>query len=239
MRSRFQSLSIDGPRSVWLCKTVVRIAVAAVAAVPWAPFIEPNANARTTQPIDGPSTALAYTWQAGAKGDWQSPASWTPMREQPAKTDMLLFNTGGSITVSNVASETVGQLSVVQGTSVNLQSVTAINLQISGGDGPDLVVGATSTLNLNGANPIEVGLLIGATGVINGAMTFSSTGAASHRLTAIDGGAIIFNDGAEFTAGQGFVGNPFGGTNLSSVVFDSGASYVCIAGGNPFGAPET
>jgi hypothetical protein len=47
---------------------------------------------------------------------------------------------------------------------------------------------------------------------------------------------LRFNPGSVFKAGTGFSGNPFGTANLNSVVFDSGAVYVAMAGGNPFGA---
>jgi hypothetical protein len=53
-----------------------------------------------------------------------------------------------------------------------------------------------------------------------------------------DAGAISFNNGSVFTAGSGLTGNPFGTTNLNSVIFESGSRYISISGGDPFGAPE-
>src|SRR5262249_18742439 len=123
-------------------------------------------------------------------------------------------------------------------TTVNLQSSTPIDLTISGGDGDDLLVASTSALNFNGSNAVTCDLVTGATAKIAGTMTFSSTTSANHRLTAVDAAAVHFGNGAVFTAANGFVGNPFGTANLNSVIFDSGSTYVCTTGGDPFGAPE-
>ena len=64
-------------------------------------------------------------------------------------------------------------------------------------------------------------------------MTFTQGG---HRLLASDAGGINFLSEAAFKAGSGFSGNPFGTANLQSVIFQAGATYIAMAGGNPFGA---
>ena len=182
-------------------------------------------------------TASVYNWQAG-EGDWQSPSSWWPARTMPAANDILVFNIGGTTTATNVPTQTIGQLMVSGNTTVDLQSSASVALNIAGGDGDDLTIERDSALNFTGANAIAANLATGATASISGSMTFSSSGAAAHRLTAVDIGAITFDRPAVFTADMGFTGNPFGTSELNSVIFVGGSSYVCKAGGDPFGAAE-
>ncbi len=184
------------------------------------------------------STVSVYTWQQSTTGDWQSPSNWTPARTTPASSDVLVFNFGGTTTVTNVPTEAIGQLIVSGDTTVNLQSAQAIVLTIGGAEGGDLIVDPNSALNFNAVNAITINLANGATAHINGLMTFSSPGATAHRLTAVDAAAVIFGDGGVFAAGTGFTGSPFGTTNLNSVVFDFGSTYVSVGGDDPFGAAE-
>jgi DNA/RNA endonuclease G (NUC1) len=173
-----------------------------------------------------------YTWNQTGTAAWTTSTNWTPTRTTPAADDVLVFNNGATTTVTGVPTQTIGQLSVSGNTTVNLQSAAAVTLTISGG-GTGLSVAAGSALNCNAANAIIITLPSGTTGNISGAMTFSS---AAHRLLGAAASAITFNNGATFTAGTGFTGNPFGTTNNSSVVFSSGSTYVFLAGANPFGA---
>ena len=184
------------------------------------------------------TTAAVYTWQQNATADWQSPTSWMPARIRPTSSDILEFNQGGTTQPTNVPTESIGQLIIAGNTIVNLQSATSIVLTIAGGDGDDLTVERNSALNFNGSNAITASLASGATAAINGSMVFSSSSTTAHRLIASDAEAITFGAGAVFTAGSGFTGNPFGTTNLNSVIFDSGSTYISIAGGDPFGATE-
>jgi hypothetical protein len=184
------------------------------------------------------TTATVYAWQQNATADWQSPTSWMPARISPASSDILEFNQGGTTTPTNVPTESIGQLIISGNTIVNLQSATAIILTIVGGDGDDLTVERNSALDFNGSNAITASLGSGASAAINGSMMFLSSSISAHRLIANDSGAITFGDGAVFTAGLGFTGNPFGTTGLNSVIFDSGSTYISIAGADPFGATE-
>jgi hypothetical protein len=185
-----------------------------------------------------PAVPTVYTWQQSGGGDWQSPNSWTPPREEPASSDLLVFNIGGTTTAANVPTQTIGRLTVSGNTTVNLQSLATIVLTIAGGDGDDLTVEHNSALNFNGANAIAASLLPGATANVNGSMTFSSSGSTAHRITAVDANAVTFNSGSVFTAGPGFSGHPFGTSNSNSIVFADGSTYVCISGDDPFGTKE-
>ena len=179
-----------------------------------------------------------YTWQQTTTGDWQAPENWAPARTSPAPNDVLLFNTATVTTVTNVPTQTIGQLIVSGNMTVNLQSAGPVVLTIAGGDGADLTVAPNSALNFNGDNPIVCNLAIGTTGSISGFVRFSSSSSAAHRLTAVDASSLTFNNGGVFVTENGFMGNPFGTTNLNSITFDSGSVYVCMAGGDPFGATE-
>jgi len=195
-------------------------------------------NYLVTAPGIGDATTTVsvttYTW-SGSNGDWTVAGNWTPTRTAPATTDVLQFNDGNAWTITNVPAQTIGQLAVTNNTTINLQNAATATLAISGLAGTDLSVGAGSNLNFDGTFALSLALATGATGVVDGAMTFTN---AAHRLTSADASGITFTNGSSFTAGTGFAGNSFGTTSLNSVVFSAGATYNQAVGSNPFGATQ-
>ena len=185
--------------------------------------------------VDVTLVGSTYTWNQTASGDYQVAANWTPNRTGPLATDILVFSNAATTTVTNVPTQTIGQLSVSGSTNVTLQAAASNTLTIAGDTGTDLSVAAGSQLNVNTATALTINLLTGTTGSISGSMTLS---AGAHRLTAVDANGITFGSGATFTEGTAFSGNPFGTTNLNSVVFASGSTFVFIAGSSPFGAGQ-
>jgi hypothetical protein len=185
-------------------------------------------NATTTVSI------TTYTW-SGGNGDWTVAANWTPTRTAPATTDILQFNDGNAWTITNVPAQTIGQLSVSNNTTINLQSPAAATLAVGGLTGTDLAIGAGSQLNFDGTFALSLALATGATGTVDGSMMFTN---AAHRLTSADASGITFTTGSSFTAGTGFVGNSFGTASLNSVIFNSGSTYNQAVGSNPFGAGQ-
>ncbi|MCX7832615.1 MAG: T9SS type A sorting domain-containing protein [Ignavibacteria bacterium] len=185
--------------------------------------------------INGSSISQnTYTWNAIGTASWTTATNWTPSRNNPSPSDILQFNNGGTVTVTNVPTQTIGKLLVTNSTIVNLQSGAANNiLTITGGNETDLIVDAGSQLNINGTDSLTISLSTGTTGLVSGNMTFSN---AAHRLTAVDANAITFQGGSTFTAETNFSGNAFGTTNLNSVVFANGSVYINKSGANPFGA---
>ncbi|OLE52713.1 MAG: hypothetical protein AUG51_16835 [Acidobacteria bacterium 13_1_20CM_3_53_8] len=182
------------------------------------------------------SAQTTYTWNQTGTAAWTTSTNWTPTRTTPAVDDVLVFNNGATTIVTAVPTQTIGQLSVSGNTNVTLQTGAAGNtLTIAGGTGTDLSVAAGSQLNVNTANALIINVATGATGSISGSMTLS---AGAHRLTAVDASGITFQSGATFTEGTSFSGNPFGTTNLNSIVFASGSTFIFIAGSNPFGAAQ-
>src|SRR5882762_5025488 len=68
--------------------------------------------------------ASVYTWNGGS-GLWNTATNWTPNRTTPAVDDIIVFNTAGAITVTNVPTQTIGQLSIGGGAGVTLQPAAA------------------------------------------------------------------------------------------------------------------
>jgi hypothetical protein len=181
------------------------------------------------------TAANVYTWNQTGSAAWTTATNWTPTRTTPAVNDILVFNNGATTTATAVPTETIGQLVVLSNTNVTLQAGATATLTIAGDTGTDLSVAAGSQLNVNTATALTINVATGATGSIGGSMTLS---AGAHRLTAVDASGITFNSGATFTEGTSFSGNPFGTTNLNSVVLANGSTFVFIAGSNPFGAAQ-
>lgn len=189
----------------------------------------PEASVQTQAP-----TVNTYTWIGANNASWDTPTNWNPTRTDPQNSDQLLFNDGSTKTITGVATGTIGKLTVTNSTKITLQAGTANQvLSIGNNIGHDLVVDAGSELNISGSNTLSLNVVEGATGSISGSITLSGAG---HKLLANDANAITFNSGSLFVSGTGFTGNPFGTTNLNSIIFSSGSVFELIAGGNPFGA---
>jgi len=195
-------------------------------------------NYLVTAPGTGNETTTVsittYTW-SGGNGDWTVAANWTPTRTAPATTDILQFNDANAWTITNVPAQTIGQLSVSNNTTINLQSAATATLSVGGLAGTDLTIGASSQLNFDGTFALSLALATGATGTVDGSMMFTN---AAHRLTSADASGITFTTGSSFTAGTGFAGNSFGTASLNSVIFNSGSTYNQAVGSNPFGASQ-
>ncbi len=53
-----------------------------------------------------------YTWNQAAGGNWATATNWTPSRTTPATNDILVINNGGTQTITNVITQTIGRLIV-------------------------------------------------------------------------------------------------------------------------------
>jgi hypothetical protein len=208
------------------------------------PFGYDGSNAQTfnylTSPFPTPASGTTdnpppttYTWTGATSNNWTVATNWNPNRTTPYSNDIIQFSSGGSITVTNVPTQTIGQLSISNSSTVELQSAAAISLSISGLTGVDFDVQSGSTLNLAQAtNAIVIALNTGATGTVGGAITFTT---GPHKLTSVDANGITFQGGSVFTAGAGFSSNAFGTSGtVGSVVFADGSKYIYYAGSNPF-----
>ncbi len=191
----------------------------------------PEASA-TTQ--DQPP--VTYTWNQTGTAVWTTSTNWTPERQIPAYNDILIFDNGATTIATGVIAQPIGKLVLSNNTNLTLQAAATGTLAIGGLAGTDLDVPAGCMLNVSGTNALTISLATGATGSVSGNVVYS---AAAHKLTAADASAVTFNSGAMFTAGTGFSSNAFGTTNLNSIVFASGSTYLALSGSNPFGAGGT
>ncbi|MFT3702935.1 MAG: T9SS type A sorting domain-containing protein [Agriterribacter sp.] len=179
------------------------------------------------------SAQQTYTWNV-ASGVWTTSSNWLPQRNTPANNDILVFNMNADVS-GLPASESIGKISIRNNAVVRFTATMASTITIGDATvaGPHLDIEAGSSMNVAGSNAIVFNIAAAFTGQVNGAIDFSG---AAHRLTAQTASALIFTNGATFTANNGFAGNAFGTTNSNSVIFQSGATYILKDGGNPFGA---
>jgi hypothetical protein len=179
-----------------------------------------------------------YFWNQTGTGDWAVASNWTPARTTAAANDILNFNGGGTITVTNMPTQTIGQLNVLNNSIVNLKAgAMGTVLTVNGGSGTsgdDFSITAGSQLNFNdNVNTTTLFIAAGATASISGNLIFSWV---PHRMDAADAGAITFNAGSmgyQFTGCTGHLFNASGTTNVA--VFAFGSLFVQAAGDDPFG----
>src|SRR5205085_498617 len=150
------------------------------------------------------------------------------------------FNNTPGPTVTNVPTQTIASLQLVNGVSVTMSTSGANTLTISSGTASALSIPVANTLNIQGANALKIALTSGSTGSISGVMILQD---GAHQLTATGGSTATFNSSAIFTTASTYSSgtNPFGtgiggnGSN-NSIIFASGSAYFHNAGGSPFGS---
>ncbi len=183
-----------------------------------------------------------YTWNGGVLGSWIVAANWTPTRTVPAVNDVLVIDGTATPapTITNVPTEEIAALRMINGADPNLQAGAANNtLTMSGRTGTDLSVPSGSVLTLSTANALILNIASGSTADVSGHIIFQD---AAHRLLGNAASGILFHSGADFTTTTGFTGNAFGsgggGLNgtTGSVQFESGSQYFHGAGDSPFGS---
>ncbi len=183
-----------------------------------------------------PAVALAqqvYNWNT-TNGSWITTTNWTPSGP-PLAGDKAVFNNGGTYTVSNVPTTSIGAIEVDNNTQVTFTTGTPANtITLTGfGSGAGNALNINSgTLTLGGSDSIRLSIQSGNTGRIADSVVVSLNGS---RVTSPDSAGIIVKTGGVVRANSA-AGGLFGtaGTT-SSVIFESGATYVHnSSGGNPF-----
>ncbi len=192
------------------------------------------------------ATPATYTWN-GASTDFQTAANWTPARSCLRTNDVLQWNAGSpaAASMTNIPTQTVGQLIVSGNRQVTLRASTTASakiLSLSGGTGTDLQVPAGSSLTIDSDTALAISLLTTVTADISGGMTFNNTTSPgsprNHRLLAADANAIVFQSGSVFNATK-LSGSAFGSTGTANIItFKSGSVYVAQDGSNPFGLAQ-
>jgi Domain of unknown function DUF11 len=135
--------------------------------------------------------AATYVWNHSISIDWQVANNWTPLRTTATTSDILAFNGGGSVSVTNVPTQTIAQLLLSNSSTVNLQPASSSNgltvndvLTTAAGDvlnlGSGIILGGTLTTLTNSgriqtavitttsATPIPASLTWGGTVEYNG-----------------------------------------------------------------------
>jgi hypothetical protein len=146
-----------------------------------------------------------YTWIGASGGSWAVSTNWSPTRTTPATTDIIQFNSGATLTVTAVPSQTIRQLLVSGNTNVSLQAATTNILQINGptttnnlsiASGSTLQLGTgTGTLTLNFLTTASQRGDISGTLALNLNSTFTTTTVATTVVTVANGGVITNNNG--------------------------------------------
>jgi hypothetical protein len=185
-------------------------------------------------------TAKTYTWNT-ASGNWKTPASWSPVRTDPAANDILIFDgslqANASVTLDFTSAENTGCLRILNNANVTLATATAsrkIQVGVSGSVAPQFEIAQGSSLNILAAMPVMLSLAEGNTAAVSGNIVFQH---AAHRLTSGTAEGITFTNGASFTAESDFPGNAFGIGMANTVKFANGSRYVQKGGSSPFGLP--
>ena len=116
-----------------------------------------------------------YIWSGGASGNFQTASNWTPARTTPLSTDLIQFNS--SATVSNVSSQTIGQLTLGNNATVLLQAQTGSTSSLTVSGGLVIPIGCTLFLNMGQAatDAMVVNLTNTSTAIIAGTLIIDST----------------------------------------------------------------
>jgi hypothetical protein len=127
----------------------------------------PFNSSEFTGRVLGPVT---YYWnQSGAIASWANPFNWTPARLSPQPTDILIFDNNGVTTATNVPSQTIERLTILNGSQVTLTATAASTLIINDIAGTELDV--TSGSSLTAGTNLNITLSASATASISGTLT--------------------------------------------------------------------
>jgi len=181
-----------------------------------------------------------YIWQlTSGSSSYTVANNWLPVRNYSDALDTLVFNKGGTITVTSVPAVSINQLEVSNNTNLTLNSAATTIFTISDSlqleAGSTLTIGGTSSLTLNFTN-----ISPKPNAQINGTLNFNSSGGYDnlYGLTSVTGtvnvnanGIGMFNTGrinCYFSASAVYNLNRNGGS-IPQAVFDK-ASNVYVLG---------
>lgn len=145
-----------------------------------------------------PSTALTgnvstlpgitYTWnQPSGTHSFTTATNWTPSRNTPDPSDILVFNNGANLVLTGFTSQTIGQVSVAGNTSVDLRSSAAATLTVRGADGTDLNIAKDSRFLLGSTGTASIAIRFAsnfsdATAMLSGTLQVSSNTSGNNTL---------------------------------------------------------
>lgn len=178
-----------------------------------------------------------YTWVGGNTGDYQVAASWSPLRNVPAASDILSFNAGSPINVVNVPNQTIGAIAIASGTSsISFSTNTGTNVLSLSATTPLIY---TTAGNIQAADFLTIALTNTATFTLSSG-TFSIAGSSGGKIIinsalTLTGGTLDFDvtgtGGTTVTGSITFIGGTFNCNNASAVNWTNGANYFHAADG--------
>lgn len=155
-----------------------------------------------------------YTWQGANNASWATSTNWSPTRTTPAANDILQFNTGTTLTITSVPTQTIGRFVMSNNTNITLQAAAGVTLTIGNGAGTDLDIPSGSSLTI-GTNT-SITLSTSATASIAGTLTVNSG-----RTFNTDGTSVV-------TTVTGTLSNAgtVTSTTAAKLLFQSGSTYT-------------
>ncbi|MCX7877340.1 MAG: T9SS type A sorting domain-containing protein [Ignavibacteria bacterium] len=170
-------------------------------------------------------TQTIYRWTGAVNNNFSVGGNWEPFRQVGQINDVLIFDNSSNLIIENVNQVTVGQIKVINNTSVTL-SPSAGNtktISIHGGDGDDFIVESGSSLRIYGNDPrLNIYIKPGATASIYGTIVID--GNIAHSINTAESGSFRFKSNSLLI--QNSPGNVFGTTGVTNaVVFETGSSY--------------
>ncbi len=149
-----------------------------------------------------------YSWTGAIDNQWTTAGNWSPSRSSILPSDIIQFNGGGSVTVTNIPSQTIRKLLVNSSSTVSLQAATGTstltingpasgnNVQVASGSSLQIGTG-TNTLILTYGTTANQQLDVSGTLILGNGGTLSSTIASSVWNVS---GTLQVNTGGIFNA---------------------------------------
>ncbi len=186
------------------------------------------------------STGNVYYWQGGASGSWATGTNWNPTRSSVANNDILIFNTGTTVAPASIPSQIIGQLQILNNSTVTLKATQTITIRNNNGLlNADLIVSSGSSLILGGVpNTFKLYLSQNTTADISGSVTLSqgatystdSTGA----FTTVSGtfknsGILLCSNANMLVTATGTYEHALNGVAVPTATWNSGST--CLVSG--------
>ncbi|PDS24608.1 Ig-like domain-containing protein [Flavobacterium branchiophilum] len=188
----------------------------------------------STLAAPAPFATLA-NWNTSADGSGSTPTSLTNSDTYIVDGDGST-TTGGNVFISVAAAATVGQLKVINNTTLSFESTTTATrtITISGGPGDDFVVENGSSFSLLNATKAAAIAFSGSgnTGLIAGTINFA--GSTSNVITTTGGTGTAVNVASTGVVNLGVAGNTLVGS-VATLSFATGSN--CNSTGATTGAP--
>lgn len=171
-----------------------------------------------------------YTWNNTSGGDWTIPENWNPSRINPAVSDILLFNNGGTYNVTNLPSQTIRKIAVTGNTQLTLQATATNDLAINGPSSEsNFIVAAGSSLQIGtGTNALSMSFSTtpNQQGAVDGILILGGGGT---MRSLIGTNNLSVNGTLSMQVGSTFLGANMS-TNISGTLIQNGGSFTTTTG---------